>query len=237
MLDAALETALDALKKYDWGQDPKVLSPIDEAIVATHGDAAKRKELEDKLTAALKTELSFDAKQVLCRHLMVIGTAASVPTLAALLPDKDLSHMARYALERIPAPEAAAALRDALPELSGNLKVGVIASLGVRGDEASVAALAGLVDDNDEAVARAAACALGDIRTPEAAEVLNQAKPSANAGAALIDAKLACAEALLAAGKNSDALAIYKGLIGESQPKHVRLAATRGVLACAGKKE
>ncbi len=35
---------------------------------------------------------------------MVIGTAESVPALAALLPDKDLSHMARYALERIPAP-------------------------------------------------------------------------------------------------------------------------------------
>ena len=34
----------------------------------------------------------------------------------------------------------------------------------------------------------------------------------------------------------AQALAIYKGLAGADQPKHVRLAATRGMLACAGKK-
>ena len=41
-----------------------------------------------------------------------------------MLPDENLSHMARYALERIPAPEAAQALRDAVPDLSGRLKIG-----------------------------------------------------------------------------------------------------------------
>ncbi len=168
---------------------------------------------------------------------MTVGAPASAPTLATLLADKDLSHMARYALERIPAPEAAAALRDALPKLSGALKVGVIASLGARDDDASVSALAGLIGDDDAAVARAAAAALGAIRSPEAAKALGQAKSAGKAGPALIDATLACAEALLAAGKNADALAIYKGLIGDGQPKHVRLAATRGVLACARKKE
>ena len=37
---------------------------------------------------------------------------------AALLPEAENSHMARYALERILAPEAAQALRDALPKLN-----------------------------------------------------------------------------------------------------------------------
>ena len=230
-----LDQALEVLNKYDWGQDPKVLSPIDEAIVATHGDVAKRKELEDKLIAALKPDLSLDAKQMLCRYLMVCGTAAAVQALAGLLPDKDLSHMARYALERIPAAEAATALRDALPKLSGNLKVGVIASLGARGDNASVQALSALVGDADPAVASASACALGDIRTPEAAKALSQTKPAEKTRFATTDASLACAESLLAAGKNGDALVIYKGLVSDSQPKHVRLAATRGLLACAKK--
>jgi len=231
-----LDKAFEALKTYDWGQDPKVLTPIDEAIVATHGDAAKRKELEDKLAAALKTDLSRDAKQVVCRHLMVVGTAACVPTLAALLPDKDLSHMARYSLERIPAPEAAQALRDSLAKLPADLKVGVISSLGSRDDNASVATLAGLLNDENPAVATAAAHALGAIRSPEAAKALSEAKPADKVQAAATDASLACAEALLAAGKNTDALAIYKGLVGEGQPKHVKLAATRGMLACAAKK-
>ncbi len=232
-----LDQALAALKDYDWGKDPKVLNPIDDAINASHGDVAKRQELAAKLATALATELSLDAKQMLCRYLMAIGSAQSVPSLAPLLSDKELSHMARYALERIPAPEAAAALRDALPKVAGNLKIGVIASLGVRGDAESVKALAALLGDEDAAVARAAAYALGDIRTPAAVAALQQAKPSAEVASASVDASLSCAEALLAAGKNAEASAIYKGFIGEAQPKHVRLAATRGMLACAKKKE
>ena len=169
---AAVDKAFEALKTYDWGTDRNLLKPIDDAVVATHGDAAARKELETRLAAVLKTGVSRDAKDYVCRKLMVIGTAESVPTLAGLLADKDLSHMARYALERIPAPEAAQALRDALPKLSGALKVGVIGSLGVRRDAASVPALAALLADADKAVACAAACALGDIGNPEAAKAL-----------------------------------------------------------------
>jgi len=41
---------------------------------------------------------------------------------------------------------------------------------------------------------------------------------------------------MLAAGKKVEAMAIYKSLSGEDQPKHVRLAAIRGLLAVTGKK-
>ena len=159
-----LDQAFEALKTYDWGTDPKVLSPIDEAMVATRGDAAARKELEARLVAVLKTDVSRDAKDFVCRKLTVIGTAASVPALAELLAVKDLSHMARYALERIPAPEAAQAMRDALPKIDNALKVGVMGSLGVRQDVASVPALVALLGDADATVARSAALALGAIR-------------------------------------------------------------------------
>jgi HEAT repeat protein len=185
----------------------------------------------------LKTEVSRDAKDFVCRKLMVVGTAASVPTLAELLPDKDLSHMARYALEPNPAPEAAQAIRDALPKVSGAIKVGMISSLGARKDAASVPALAALLTDSDVAVARAAAFALGEIRTPDAAKALASAKPNAEAKSADIDASLCCADALLANGKKTEALALYKSLAGEDQAKHVRFAANRGMLACLGKKE
>jgi HEAT repeat protein len=232
-----LDQALTALKTYDWGQDPKTLSSIDDAIVASHGDAAKRKELEEQLAALLSGETTFDGKQNVCRYLMAIGTAASVPAVAALLADEKLSHMARYALERNPSAEAATALRDALPKVKGELKVGVISSLGSRGDNASVGALAELLGDGDPAVAVAAARALGAIRTAEASKALGQASPDPKVQPAVTDAALSCAEALLASGKNIDALAIYKKFAGEGQPKHVKLAATRGMLACAGKKE
>ena len=129
-----LDQAFEALKAFDWGTDRNALNPIDEAIVTTHGDAAARKELEARLAAVLRTDVSRDAKDFVCRKLMVIGTAASVSALAELLPQQDHSHMARYALERIPVSEAAQAMRDVLPTLSGELKVGVIGSRGVRQD-------------------------------------------------------------------------------------------------------
>jgi len=233
-----LDQAFEALTTYDWGVDPKVLSPIDEAVVATQSDPAARKELEDRLIAALKTDLNRDAKDFVCRKLRVVGTAAAVPALADLLPDKENSHMARYALERIPVPEAAKALRDALPKLDGELKIGVIGSLGVRQDAASVPALTALLGDADTKIARSAALALGAIQAPEAVKALRAATSEDPAlRNAVTDAALACAEGLLAAGKKLEAMAVYKSFVGEDQPKHVRLAATRGMLACAGKSD
>ena len=233
-----LDQAFEALKSYDWGTDLKVLDPISDAVVATHSDAAARKELENRLAEALKSNVSRDAKDYVCRKLMIVGSAASTPALAALLPDAEHSHMARYALERIQAPEAAQALRDALPKVSNALKVGVIGSLGARRDTASVPALVALLSDADASVARSAAIALGDIGGVEAAKALTAAKPSAaEVKSATTDASLACAEDLLAAGKKMEAMLVYKSLVGEDQPKHIRLAGTRGMLACAGKKD
>jgi HEAT repeat protein len=232
-----LDQAFEALKTYDWGTDPKVLEPIDKAVISKDAEPG-RKELETRLAAVLKSDSTRDAKDYVCRKLMVIGTAASVPALAALLSEKDHSHMARYALERIPARQAAQAMRDALPKLSGELKVGVISSLGVRRDAESVSALAALLRDADAAVARAAAYALGAIRNTAATKALAEAKPtSPEVKQAATDASLACAEELLADGKKAEATAVYKRFTGEDQPKHVRLAATRGMLAVAGKRD
>jgi HEAT repeat protein len=247
----ALDKAFEALKTFDWGagitiaakgkppEDQGVLAPIDSAVVAAHGDAAAQKALEVRLAAVLKTGASRAAKDFVCRKLKIIGTAESVPALAPLLLDKDLSHMARYALESNSAPEAAAALREALPKLSGAQKIGTIGSLGKRRDAASAAALTPLLADADKAIAVAAAAALGMIATPEAATALCDCEKKAPEGvkAAVADACLDCAERLLAAGKKAEAISLYKSLAGQDQPKHVRLAATRGLLAAAGKKE
>jgi HEAT repeat protein len=236
---AALDKSFEALKTYDWGQDRNLLQAIDQAAVIDYGDAAALKELETRLAAVLGSGAPRDAKDYACRKLMEIGTAESVPALAALLPEQDLSHMARYALERIAAPEAAQALRDALPKVSGPLKVGVIGSLGARGDAASVSALTALLEDSDATVVSAAACALGDIGTPEAATALGQFAKKAPEGVkpAAADGCLVCAARLLADGKKAEAMAAYQSLKGEEQTKLVRLAATRGMLSVASKKE
>lgn len=227
----ALDRAFEALKTYDWGADSNVLDPLHDAVVAALGDAAARKALEARLAAVLKTDAPRDAKDVVCRALRIIGTADSVPTLAGLLPDKDLSHLARYALERMEDPAAAAALRDALPQVRGALKAGVAGSLGARRDAAAAPSLIGLLGDGDAEVVGAAATALGAIATPEAASALAAAarKAPAAARAAVIDGALRAAEQLAAAGNKAVAQTVYRAFVGEDMPAQVQQAARRGL--------
>ncbi len=95
----ALENALKALPAYEWGTDPAPLEPIDKVVFASQ--PGTQKELEARLAAVLKTGAPRAAKDFVCRKLALIGSAQSVPALSALLADKELSHMARYALEAI----------------------------------------------------------------------------------------------------------------------------------------
>lgn len=229
MLDQAF---FDTFKTYDWGVDPKVLKPLDDAVISSHGDAAARKKLEDSLIAVLKSEVPRAAKDVVCRALRTIGTAASVPALAALLPDENLSHMARFALELNPAPEAGKVLLESLPKVSAKLKLGIISSLGVRREAVAIAPLQALLAGTDPEAARAAAHALGTIGTLAAAKILVTAKPSAATNEAIADASMECAEELLTTGNKSAAKVTYERLLANNPSKPVKIAATRGMKAC-----
>jgi tetratricopeptide (TPR) repeat protein len=248
---SALDTALESLKTFDWGtgitipepgkppEDAQVLAPIDDAVVAAQGDAAALRALESRLAAVLGTGASRAAKDYVLRKLRIIGTAESVPAIAPLLFDQDLSHMARYALERNSAAEAAAALREALPKLPGPLKAALVGSLGKRRDAGSTESLVPLLADADADVAAAAVAALGMIGTTAAAQALTRCVQDgpATTKAAAADACLACAEHLLADGQKAEAVAIYKSLLAADPPQHVRLAVTRGMLVAAGKSD
>lgn len=235
---AALDKALETLKTYDWGADRQALKPIDRAIVATHDDAAARKALEKSLVDALAGGISRSAQDYVCRKLRIVGTNRSVKALAALLAAEDTSHIARYALERIPNEKAAKAMRDALPKVSKKLKPGIIGSLGARRDKKSIKVFAELLGDSDIQVAKAAAQSLGLIGTSAAAKELSKfaKKASPNMKLPVANACLVCAEQLLAGGEKSKAVALYKKLKGVDKPAHVKAAATKGILTAATKK-
>ncbi len=231
-----LDTAFEALKKFDWGSDLAELAAIEDAAIAGHANPETREELENRLISALNGELTRDAQDYVCRKLAMVGTVASVPALAGLLVKKENSHLARFALERIPVAEAAQALREALSHVDGSLKVGIISSLGARRDSAAVATLGGLIGDRDPAIARSAALALGTIGNAESAQALTAAmRTSPINPQAIIDGLLSCAEAMLVSDQRAAASAIYKTLAADSHPRLVRLAATRGLLSCGSK--
>lgn len=229
-----LAEALTALKQFDWGTDLAQVSPIDDAVAAAHGKPDDARTLESQLVALLGEQLSRDAKDYVCRKLAIIGSSASVPALAALVTQPEHSHMARFALEQISGPAAAQALRDAAAKTTGDVRIGMLSSLGARRDGESISLLKGLLANNDRATARAAALALGAIGNAAAAQALQQAVASAGDNQSVVfDALFSCAEAMLAAKQVQPARAIYQTLAGEQQPRLTRLAATRGILACS----
>ena len=76
---------------------------------------------EQQLIGVLQSSQSPRDKDAACARLKRIGTEQSIPALAALLTDEQLSHSARYALESMPSAKAgqAGARRARLGPLPG----------------------------------------------------------------------------------------------------------------------
>jgi len=163
---------------------------------------------ESQLIRVLESNASPREKDAACARLKLIGTPHCVPALGALLTDEHLSHSARYALEPMPYAEAGRALTEALGKTTGPTRVGIISSLGARGETKAAPALAGLLKryagpakagtpsaDTDVITAAAAATALGQIGSASAVTALQDAlaKTSGAVHVAVVDANLRCA--------------------------------------------
>jgi len=220
-----------AIKAYEWGKSGAPLLAIDAEIRKLLGHAEHLAKLEEALLEILRSDASLAAKRGVCKRLGLIATERSVATLAAMLTSAETSDMARYSLERIPSPAVEATLREALPKTQGMVRVGIIHSLGYRKDSQAVAALGKLLEDSDEAVAQAAAWALGRMGGGEATRLLAARKDTAGGRvrSEVLDACLVCAEGLLAEGNKAQAEAIYNELNVEAMPEPIRRAASRGI--------
>lgn len=187
---------------------------------------------EQDLLAVLQSGAPVPQKCSACQKLRVIGTARAVPALAALLGEDRVGHAARYALEGLPFPEAAAALRDALGRTTGLTRAGIIDSLGWLRDAESMSLIVPLLSDRDEAIASAAAGAIGRIGGKGAIAALFAAMDQAVVAArpVIMDSLLQCAERLLADGDKAGAMAAYRTVLDRSDQVQFRLAAWRGVV-------
>ncbi|HEV8292073.1 MAG TPA: HEAT repeat domain-containing protein, partial [Tepidisphaeraceae bacterium] len=169
----ALEGPYAALANYDFPRSRAPLSAIEDDIRTA--SPAEYAQIEAKLIAVLKNpQASVPGKQFACRMLERVGDRASVPVLAALLENEQLSHMARFALERMPSQAAAEALRQELNKAKGPVLVGIVASVGQKRDEQAVEKLRALALGSDPLVSRAAVEALGRIGVAAAAKALEE---------------------------------------------------------------
>ena len=187
-----------------------------------------------KAAAVLASNASRQDKVNACRRLAAIGGSESIAPLAALLPDKDLSHAARMGLEAIPDPAAGEALREALSHLNGLPLVGVINSLAARQELRAVPELSRYVTDPDPQVAAAACAALGTLATPEALARLRDAQPQV-AKEVIPEWGNACLRGVAALRQRGqlDQAAELCQLVRQSPvPAHIHHSATRLAMLC-----
>ncbi|MCP4644946.1 MAG: HEAT repeat domain-containing protein [bacterium] len=154
------------LMAYDWGGDRGALVGIGDLIVAAQGDKDKLAEIEQALLEVLQSDAKLPGKEYVCRQLALMGTARSVPALAEMLPDADLSDCARLALEAMPDASVNEALRTALDTAEGIPRVGVVNTLGERGDPKAIPALEAMRNSPDPELVYAAETALRKIAPP-----------------------------------------------------------------------
>ncbi|MFH1740612.1 MAG: HEAT repeat domain-containing protein [bacterium] len=162
----------EPIGKYEFGQSRAALIAVEDEIrTAT---PAQLETIEQRLLAVLESsDATYEAKDFACRMLRQMGSPKSVPVLAELLYDENLSDMARFGLQGLPFPEVDKAFRKALKELNGDNRIGVIGSIAVRGDRKAVSQLARLAKSEDPALARASIAALRRIGGEEASRALS----------------------------------------------------------------
>ncbi len=137
----------EEISRLEFGADRTQAWNVHQIIL--HTPPAGRPALEERLLTALeKSPPESAGRAFVCEMLGLIGSARSVPVLAALLPDTSSTEGARQALERIPGPEADRALRDALKILPGPSLSGLIGAVASRGDREALPELRRIRDDD-----------------------------------------------------------------------------------------
>jgi len=213
---------------YEFGSDKTAIGEITKSI--NGASPAELAEIEAELIKVLNNPAATKAcRQFVCRMLRRCGTEASVPALAGLLTDRELSHMARFALQGIDSPKVDTALLDALKQVDPTLVPGMIGTLGQRRSAKAVPSLEELLSSQDKTTATAAIVAMGHIGTVDAAKAISSA-PQSISKILITDALLTAAEHLTEAGTTTEALAIYNKFYSNEQPAYIQVAALRGLV-------
>ncbi len=236
-----IEAVLAQVAKYEAGQSRESLFQLTMLVQDALASAALIGQIEARFLQFLQSDATPAGKEAVSIQLSLICTDKSIPVLSAMLTHPDSAEMGRYALARISGPKTDAALRNALEQTSGTVKIGIVNSLGQRRDERAVPELRSLAMSADPGVAAAAIAALGDIGNRPALDALAEArkKVSGPSQMPVLEAYLQCAGRLAHSPDKvrdkSDALAVYKRLLSEPAPPMIHVAALTGIAGADGR--
>ncbi|MGB8959584.1 MAG: HEAT repeat domain-containing protein [Candidatus Aminicenantales bacterium] len=226
----SLDSILKDLQTYDFASGVGALMRL-HAYVFTHNkNPQDRKETEAALIRFVQGSPAPGGLMAACRALRLIGGPDSVPALAALVVKPEATDPARYALERIPGAEADQALLAAVDKTQGDIRRGIVFSLGERRSPAAVPALTRLVAGKDPVLAADAIKALGKTGGPDSIRGLGQAlgKAAVPLKSEIASALLLAAEGAVAAGDKAAAAAVYDRVFAANVSPTSRQAAFIG---------
>ncbi|MCA9213582.1 MAG: HEAT repeat domain-containing protein [Planctomycetales bacterium] len=169
-----------------------------------------------------------------------IGDVASedaVETLTSFLDDEKWSHYARFALQKMQGKNVTDALLELVDSLEGELQLGLIDTIGRRGDTAAVPHLTKMLKHSDAKVASASAAALGGIGTVESANALAEALSSeqdADRKESLASSILLVGQRLAKSGQAATAIKLFDQLRTSDLPKAFQLGATYNAMLARG---
>lgn len=230
---AQIEAAWVDMPKYEAGQDQKALLAMNWVVINAMNDANQRAATAARLAKVLQDPATTPAaRQYICAQLFQIGTDAEVAAVAPLLLDPATSDNARLFLERVKSEAAIGALRAALDKLQGRPLTGVVNSLSIVRDPASVDRIVALTKSDDPMVALAAWRALGNFGSlPVADFLIGALKEADKAFAPMESAAVRTAILLGSAGEQEKAMEIYRLLAGGGRSLGARQAGFRALFA------
>jgi HEAT repeat protein/type 1 glutamine amidotransferase len=236
----SLEAILRDLDSFAYSRNEEVLYRLREYILNNRGTEESRAGGEDKLLTFLGSTPNPDAKLAVCRELRLIGGDNSAAALGPMLLEPETTDLARYALEKIPGSAVDKVLVDALNTAMGEVKTGIISSLGNRKSAGAVPALAALLTAPEPAVASASAVSLGRIGDKEAAAALSAAYDKAQGAlrSEIASSLLLCADELLSLRDYATADEICGKILGSQPPLTpvvLRQTALKGKIRAAEK--
>jgi HEAT repeat protein len=231
-----MDPLLARIATYEFDQSRVPLAQFTMFVQDSLTNPALLKQIEARLDRFVQSDATAAGKDFAFRELSLIATDASLAVLTPMLTEPKTAEMARYALSKIPGPAADEALRSSLGKASGNIRIGIINSLGQRRNPSSVPTLTPLAASPDAAVAEAAAAALAQIADRPALDALAAARGKATG---MVKQRISeeyaqCAGQFAARGDKATAARVYRQLIGPQEPQMVRIVALGGLAAAEG---
>jgi HEAT repeat protein len=238
--ESALDNAFAGLTAYEDGGATAPLAAIADAVAASRDQPAGRAEIGRRLADVLETAASTEARVFALGQLTVIGDPALLAEIAPYLVSEELGQAALRAVAATPGPGATEALLWALDALPLARAVPVVEALAARHgetsrDHAALEALVDRLDADEQALAIAAARALGAFRLGPHGVMVERALWDARDDApptvrtAICHALLDHAEALaLASSVGRASLPIFERLWNEETDDGVRARALTG---------